>query len=180
MLKNRILVVSFTNRILDLLSQVKTDYIFIHLEHPSKYKSTLHSFEALIFESQLFLDLGEIIKDYKNKPIFGLGTGPTLDGIHWIKTIPKPEALEEILALTLGDLRAPPIDTGKIELGSIVKNKTFGSWGKGIVKEELGEDLFLVHFPNAFKIVKKKDHTCHKSTLRLICSVKELTSETDK
>lgn len=178
MLNNRILIISTDKRFLDNLSKIKSEYIFIHLDHPTKYKTSSHFLEALIFDSQMFLNLGEILKDYKNKPVYGIGQGPAVDNIRWLPHDIRPDQLEEILVNDLGSLRAPPQNTGEIKNGVIVKNKTFASWGPGVVIKELPDDLFLIRFPQALKITKKEQHICHKTTLRIICSITELTNET--
>ncbi len=180
MLNNRILVIGLELRYLEFISQMKSDFIFIHLDHPSKYRPAIHSIEGLIFDSQQLLNMGDILNEFKLKPVIGMGKGPTIEGIRWVSTPTKPEILESILLEALGTLRSPPQNTGKLETGTIVKNKTFSSWGLGVVKKALDDDLFLVSFPQAMKTLKKEDHVCHKSALRIICSIKELTNETSK
>lgn len=177
MLNNRILVIGLERRYLEYISQMKSHFIFLHLENPGKYNPRVHTSEGLIFEGQLLLEMGDIIQNFKSKPVFGIGKGPALDDIRWIGTLPKVEVLEDLLTSSLGDLRAPPRDTGNIEIGTVVKNKTFSSWGIGVVIKELEDDLLLVKFPHCLKTLKKDEHVCHKSTLRIICSIKELSNE---
>lgn len=178
MLNNRILVVGLERRYLESLSQMKSEFIFIHLEDPSKYNSLNHSFECLIFESKFMEEMTDILKDYNSRPLLGIGKGPHVDGITWLIQPPIALDLENILLNALGTLRAPPKNTGQIEPGTVVKNKTFPSWGMGVVKKTIGDDLFLINFPQALKITKKDEHVCHKSAIRIICSIKELTNET--
>lgn len=180
MLNNRILVIGLENRYLDLLSQIKTDFIFIYLPNPSVYNPSMHLLEGVIFNSLQLLELGDIIKDFKSKPIFGIGKGPKIEGITWLENIPKPDEFEAILVEALGTSRAPPSKTGEFAVGTIVKNKTFPSWGLGVVKTVLEDDLFIVSFPSALKLMKTENHTCHKTTLRIICTIKELTNETNQ
>lgn len=178
MLNNRILVIGLERRNLESITQMKSDFIFIHLEHPSKYNSVTHSFESLIFDGKSFEEMSDILKDYNSRPSWGIGNGPRLEGVTWLESLPFAKDLEKILLDALGTLRAPPKNTGLIELGTVVKNKTFPSWGMGVVKKSVGDDLYLVNFPQALKITKKEEHVCHKSTIRIICSIKELTNET--
>ncbi len=180
MLNNRILVIGLERRYLDVLSQMKSEFIFISIDHPSKYRSEIHQLEGLIFRDQLLMSMGDIISHYRSRPIFGIGVGPVLPGITWLNPIPTPESLETILISSLGNVRLPPENTGRIEVGTLVKNKTFASWGIGVVKTHMGDDLFMISFPQAFKITKKETHICHKSTLRIIGNIKELTNETNK
>ena len=176
MLNNRILVIGLERRYLEFISQMKSDFIFFHLDHPSKFRLESNNLEGLIFKDAYLKDMGSILSHYKSKPIYGIGSGPVLDGIKWLNPAPTTDKLEELLMEDLGTLRAPPPGTGTIESGTVVKNKTFPSWGMGVVKRNLGEDLFVVNFPNALKITKKEEHICHKSILRIICSIKELTT----
>lgn len=179
MLNNRILVIGLDRNHLELLSQVRNDYIFIHLDHPSKYRRANHAYEGLIFEDRLLLGMGDILNDFKSRPIFGIGTGPMLDGILWLTPPLRRDGVEQFLLNIMGTLRPPPANTGVIEVGTIVKNKTFSSWSVGVVKKVLEDDLYFVNFPQAAKITGQENHVCHKTTLRIICSMKELTNETN-
>ncbi len=180
MLSNRILVIGFDRRYLEFISQMKSNFFFIHLNHPSKFEPSIHITEGLIFDSQVLLDMGDILNHFKSRPIFGVGKGPSLDHVRWISSQPSVESLETLLIESLGTLRTPPKDTGKIEVGTIVKNKIIASWGLGVVRQVLEDDLFLITFPQALKVIKKENHVCHKSTLRIICSIKELKNETSE
>lgn len=177
MLNNRILVVGLERRALELLNQIRSDFIFIAIDSPRRFNSTIHALEAVIFAGHLLGDMGAVLEEHTGRPVFGLGPRRTAPGVQWLEDVPKPIDLEKLLLESLGTLRAPPRKTGEIEVGTVVKNKTFGSWGPGVVKKALENDLFLVNFPKAQKIVKKEDHVCHKSILRIICSIKELTNE---
>lgn len=177
MLNNRILVIGLDRRTLDLLGQIRSDFIFIALEHPGKYSSSVHAFEAVVFNGTYAADMGPVLADFVGRPAFGLGRPVTMDGVKWLLGIEKPLEFEKALLDAIGTLRAPPRNTGVIEPGTVVKNKTFASWGVGVVKRALENDLYVVTFPGALKIVKKEEHICHKSILRIICGLKELTHE---
>lgn len=177
MLNNRILVIGFDNRTLELLGQIRSDFVFLSLAHPTKYLANNHAFEAVIFNGSMAADMPTVLVDFVGRPVFGIGNPVNMDGVKWLENIEKPIEFEKALVDALGTVRAPPRNTGLIEIGTVVKNKTFVSWGVGVVKRAMENDLYVVHFPGAKKIVKKEEHICHKSILRIICGLKELTNE---
>ena len=175
MLNNRILVVGLDRNYLDILAKIKSEFLFISIPSLKNYDETIHSLEGLIFNGDQMSDIARILPHFDKKPIFGIGKGPLLESVRWVAPPPNPLELEKTLNDLLGDLRAPPNHTGLLGVGTVVKNKIFSTWGLGVIKQKLEDDLYVVNFPQVAKVMKKEDQVCHKSVLRMICTLKEIT-----
>ncbi len=177
MLNNRVLVIGLERFYLDLLSAIKSEFVFLALTDDDQFNKLNHMYEALIIHGELVRRNSNVLAHYKGKPIFAIGYGEEREGVTWVAPPPEPARLEEALLDLLGKLRAPPIRTGDLKVGTIVKSKTFPTWGLGVVKRELADGMMVVAFPDVVKVFKKDEHHFHKSTLRMICTLKEITNE---
>jgi hypothetical protein len=176
-LKNRILVVGLGQPYLDLLAQVRKNVLFIALERPEQFSPQLHVLEGLMFSANLLEKMQELLAAYRGRPIYGVGSESALQEVEWIKPPPQPREVEALLSERLGEIRQPSPTTGLLNEGVLVKNKNFPDWGIGVVVTELDDGLYRVHFPKAVKFTTKTTHVCHRTTLRIIGSIKEFKRE---
>lgn len=177
MLNNRVLVIGLEKAYLDLLAQIKSEFLFVALTDVNQFDPVNHSYEALVFNGDADLDINLILLAYDGKPVFAIGNKRNIEGIKWISPPPKPSFMEETLLNLLGNLRSPPRHTGELAEGSIVKSKTFPSWGLGVVKRKLDNGLLAVVFPEIKKTMDKEEQICHMTSLRMICTIKEIRNE---
>ncbi len=176
-LANRVLVLGLNPSEADELSKIDGNYLFIRVTNFEKLQSVKKKYDCLVIAESELKNLSSILGSFDPKKVFIVTDKEAFDEFTVIARPLRAMDVQGILDTQLGEFRLPPKDTGLIQKGSIVKNKLFPEWGLGHVQDDLGDGNFLIKFTNTEKLMKKAEITCHKSLLRIICTIQEFTYE---
>lgn len=176
-LANRILVLGLNTAEADELSKIEGNYLFIRVTNLEKLQAINKKYDCLIIAESELKNFSPILANFEPKKVFIVTEKEAFDEFTVLKRPLRAMNIQGTLDTQLGEFRLPPRDTGLIQKGSIVKNKLFPEWGLGHVQEDLGDGNFTIKFTHTEKLMKKAEITCHKSLLRIICTIQEFTYE---
>ena len=175
MLENQILTIGLDSTEVEKLNQVKGEFIFISVSSMTKLRPSHMKLQGLIFKCTENPEMWEdLIHAFKGKCVVAITDLEMNLTLKIFKTNFGVQDMENYLSEKFAGIRQPPEDVGAIEVGKIVKNKIFPSWGLGVVTKVIEADVYEVKFPNIPKSLKTNTMSCHKTQLRIICDIKEI------